>query len=107
MQTYELMYIMRGDLTDEKLDQLQAKINSALVDNGAKIITEDRVGKRDLGTPFKKSRTGIYVRIEYQADKKALDETQRLLRITDGIIRFMNVRIESVRDKSHVQQAAA
>lgn len=107
MQKYELLYILRPDISDEKADQLHEKVKKALTDKGAAIAQDVRVGKKELATPFKKMTSGYYYRLEYSAQPEALEDMQRLLTMTDTVIRFMNVKVEKILDKSKREPIAA
>jgi small subunit ribosomal protein S6 len=107
MKRYELMYILRPDWEEEKLELFRAKLLKALSDNGAEIISNESLGKRELAAEFKKCRSGFYYKIEFKAEPKALEEMQRVLTLSDAVLRFMNATYESVTDKSHRQPAVA
>ncbi len=107
MKRYELLYILRTDWEEEKLEQFRTKLVKALTDNGAEIMTNESLGKRELATEFKKMRSGFYYKIEFKAAPKALEEMQHVLTLSDAVIRFMNSTYESVCDKSRRQPAAA
>jgi small subunit ribosomal protein S6 len=107
MQKYELLYILRPDWEEGKLEQLNEKLKKALTDNGAKIIKFDSIGKRDLAAIFKKFKSGFYYKVEFEAERKALEEMQQVLTLSDAVLRFMNAKMESVVDKSKRQEVAA
>lgn len=91
MRKYELMYIIRPDLEQEAVDATVEKIQ-AIINNGKGEITKhDVMGKRRLAYEIQKHRDGIYVLIQFTADPDVVTELDRIIRITDEIIRHLVV----------------
>lgn len=54
----------------------------------------DEWGARDLAYRIDKQARGYYTLLRYQATGRAVDELERNLKLTDGILRYMTVRAE-------------
>jgi len=107
MQGYELLYVLKPDLAEEKVTEVQEKIKDILTKNKAHIVADEVFGKKELAYPIKKFKQGYYLRIEFEADGKALKEMDRFIGITDTIIRKLCVKLESIREKNKEKEPVA
>lgn len=91
MRKYELMYIIRPDLEQEAVDATVEKIQAIINNGNGEITKHDVMGKRRLAYEIQKHRDGIYVLIQFTADPDVVTELDRIIRITDEIIRHLVV----------------
>jgi small subunit ribosomal protein S6 len=91
MRNYELMYIIRPDVELETVQALMEKFQGIIV-NGGEIVKNDIMGKRRLAYEINKHREGTYVLVHFTAPATVVTELERVLKITDEIIRHMIVR---------------
>lgn len=92
MRKYEIMYIIRPDLEEEGRKALVERFNTILTDNGAELEKVDEMGMRRLAYEINDYREGYYVVIEANSEPAAIEEFDRLAKISDDIIRFMAIR---------------
>ncbi len=92
MRKYELMYIVRPDLEQEAVEGVTEKIKGVITNMGGEITNHEILGKRRLAYEIQKFRDGIYVLVQFQAAPSAVAEVERVIRITDEIIRHLVVR---------------
>ncbi len=92
--TYEMMYILRPDLTDEQVDQAIAKYESLLRDQGGDQIEIQHRGKRRLAYEIKKQRDGIYVQMNYKAPATHVAPLERAMRLSEEVIRYLTLKLE-------------
>lgn len=92
MRKYEIMYILKADLDEAGRSEAMNKLHGILEANGAKITNvSESMGLRDLAYPIKKEVKGYYVVIKVEAEKKALDEFNRLTKINPVVLRHLIV----------------
>ncbi|MBD2848006.1 30S ribosomal protein S6 [Paenibacillus sp. IB182496] len=91
MRKYELMYIIRPDVEQEAVQTLVEKFD-AIINNGGELTKTDVVGKRRLAYEINKLRDGIYVLVHFNATSEVVNELDRVIKITDEIIRYLVVR---------------
>jgi small subunit ribosomal protein S6 len=91
MRNYELMYIIRPDVEQETVQAVVEKFQGIIV-NGGEIVKHDIMGKRRLAYEINKHRDGTYVLVHFSAPSTIVTELERVLKITDEIIRHMIVR---------------
>lgn len=89
MRVYEMMYVIKPDLDEENLTALTDKINGIITDNGGEIVTSDKWGKRRLAYEIKDYREGVYMLVNFKGEPSVPQELDRILKITDDILRFM------------------
>ena len=89
MNNYELLYIIDNDLAEEAKEALIAKLNGVVTDNGGSVETVDKWGTRKLAYPINYKTEGYYVLVNFTAPATLPSELERVMRITDGVVRFM------------------
>lgn len=90
MRKYELMYILKPDLEQEALDAAIAKFQ-AIIGSDGEIVSHELMGKRRLAYEIQKFREGIYVLIHFNASVDVVNELERVMKISDEIIRYLIV----------------
>jgi len=60
-RTYELMFIVRPDMTDEDLDKLISNLQSVVPSSGGTVQRVEKMGKRRLAYTVRRFNDGIYV----------------------------------------------
>ena len=91
MNKYEVMYIVKP-LEDEAVEAIIAKFEALITANGGTVEKTDRWGKKRLAYEIQKLQEGIYVLVTFTANAAAVAELDRVLRITDTVLRHMVVR---------------
>lgn len=92
---YEILYIIRPDMTDDAKKELVERFDAIVTDNGSTIIESKDWAKRRLAYEINDYKEGIYHLINLESsDAKAIDEFDRLARINRDILRHMIVKIE-------------
>ncbi|WP_027364739.1 30S ribosomal protein S6 [Desulfotruncus alcoholivorax] len=92
MRRYELVFILRPDLEEEALDAAIAKVRSLAENNGAEVTKLDKWGKRRLAYEIKHVRDGFYVVMNFNGEPESAAEIDRVLKISDEILRHIIVR---------------
>jgi len=98
-RTYELMFIVRPDMTEEDLDKLIATLQSAVPASGGTVKSVEKMGKRRLAYTVRKFHDGIYVLMVVESGGAVIHELERRLRVTEPVIKFLTVRIDEERKR--------
>jgi small subunit ribosomal protein S6 len=93
-RAYEVMFIVRPDLTEEDLDKLVGTLQTHATGAGATVKNAEKMGRRRLAYDVKKFQEGQYVLFTLAADGKAVHELERRLRVTEPVIKFITVRTD-------------
>ena len=92
MKAYELLFFVNPTITDEVRAGVMKRIDTAITADGGVIDNVDAWGKRKLAFAVEKLTEGDYTLINFHADPASIAELDRVLRITDGVVRHMIVR---------------
>ncbi len=96
MRAYELMYITRPDLDEEAEKALLDRLQKIITDGGGTVEQVDVWGRRRLAYEIAGYREGHYTVVQFQGPAGATHELERVIRITDDIIRHIIVLREKV-----------
>ena len=91
---YELMFIVRPDMTDEDLDKLISTLTSVVPTSGGSVQRVDKMGKRRLAYTVRRFHEGIYILMVVEGGGAVIHELERRLRVTEPVIKFLTVRID-------------
>ncbi len=94
MRKYEVMFIVRPDITDEDLDKLVANLETNVTSAGGRVAHVERMGKRRLAYVVRKFQDGQYVLFQIEGPGSAIKEIERRLRVTEQVIKFITVRTD-------------
>ncbi|MFD1954645.1 30S ribosomal protein S6 [Paenibacillus thailandensis] len=91
MRKYEVMYILRPELDQEQVQAAVDKFNG-IIANGGEITKQDLIGKRRLAYEINKIRDGYYVLVNFTATTEVINELDRIMKISDEVIRSLIVK---------------
>ncbi|OGX79113.1 30S ribosomal protein S6 [Exiguobacterium sp. SH3S2] len=94
MRKYELLYIIRPSVDEEAKKALIERFNNVITDNGGTVEKTTDMGKRRFAYEINKMREGYYVLLSITAEPKAIQETERLMKISDDVVRQMTTKDE-------------
>ena len=93
-RTYELMFIVRPDMTDEDLEKLISTLQSVVPASGGTVKSVEKMGKRRLAYTVRRFNDGIYVLMVVEGGGAVIHELERRLRVTEPVIKFLTVRVD-------------
>ena len=85
---YELMYIIDAELSEEQIAALVEKFKALIEANGT-INELEEMGKRKLAYLINDKPEGYYVLVKFTSPPQFPAELDRVLKITDGIMRSL------------------
>jgi small subunit ribosomal protein S6 len=98
-RTYELMFIVRPDMTEEDQDKLIANLEGQVGTAGGTVKSVERMGKRRLAYLVRRFQDGIYVLMVLEGDGAMVKEIERRLRVTEPVIKFITVRVDEAQKR--------
>ena len=93
-RTYELMFIVRPDMTEEDQDKLISTLESAITTSGGHVKNVEKMGRRRLAYTVRKFHDGVYLLVTFDGGGGLVHELERRLRVTEPVIKFLSVRID-------------
>ncbi len=94
MRKYEIMYIIRPDLEEEKREALIEELSQIFPKNDSEVIEVDEWGMRELAYEIDNYQKGYYVVMHVKATPAGRAEFERVIRMKEDIIRFLVIRDE-------------
>lgn len=91
MRSYELLFILKPELEDEATEAAINKFTGLIEKNGGELVKVDKWGKRRLAYPIQKRNEGYYVIVNFKATPAVSHEVERVLGISDEVMRHMVV----------------
>mgnify|MGYP002624443001 FL=1 len=91
MRKYEIIFIVKP-LDEEATNAVIDKFSKLIAANGGTIEKEDRWGKKRLAYEIKKEAEGFYVIFYTNCKPNCINECDRVMKITDEILKHMIVR---------------
>lgn len=90
--SYETLFVIKPDLTEEATAAVVNKFTTLIADNGGTVENVNTWGKRRLAYPIEKHVEGYYVLVNFKSEATLPLELKRVFGITDEILRNIVVR---------------
>ncbi|WP_310430154.1 30S ribosomal protein S6 [Chamaesiphon sp. VAR_48_metabat_135_sub] len=104
---YEIMYILRPDLSDDQANESVERYKGIIETNGATDIEIQQRGKRRLAYLIGKHRDGIYVQVNYTGSGKEIAPLERAMRLSEDVIRYLSLKLDPPKKAAKAAAAAA
>jgi small subunit ribosomal protein S6 len=82
LRDYEVLYIVRADVDDDKVQDAVKRVNTLI----------ERSGERKLAYEVKHQKEGAYVLQDFQLEPERVPELEASLKITEEVLRHLIVR---------------
>jgi len=102
MALYEHVVITRPDISPAQVETFVEEMSSFLKEKGATVGRTEYWGLRSLAYPIKKQRKGNYSCINIDGPPAAIHELERRQRISEDVMRYLTVRVETLSDEPSV-----
>ncbi len=90
---YEMVYVLSPVLGEEELTAANARV-AEIVNASGTVDSVEAWGRKRLAYAIEDHKEGIYNVMLFNADAEGPKEIDRLLKITDSVLRFLIVRVE-------------
>jgi len=92
LRDYEVLYIVRADLDDEKVQDIVKRVGTLIEKAGGTLERTNLWGKRKLAYEVKHQKEGAYVLQDFQIGPEHIPELESALKITEEVLRHLIVR---------------
>lgn len=92
---YELMLIVNPNADEERQKEIVGRLRTTVEKGKGDIVALDEWGQKKLAYEIKKESEGVYTVITFTATPETLTEIERVLGITDEVLRFKTLRLKS------------
>ena len=104
-RVYEILFIADPNLGEPEVDALTAQVQGYIEKEGGRIQKVEKWGKKRLAYMVHGHREGSYVLIVTEGSTALVKEVERRIRVTDGVIRFISVRVDDELRKAERRKA--
>ncbi|HSD28527.1 MAG TPA: 30S ribosomal protein S6 [Vicinamibacteria bacterium] len=104
-RTYEILFIADPNLGEPEVDALAAQVQGLVEKDGGKLQRMEKWGKKRLAYVVRRHREGYYVLLVVEGTGAMVKEVERRIKVTDGIIRFLTVRVDEELRKAERRKA--
>ena len=91
---YEAFYIVKADLADPDVQKIADRFKGIVEEKGGTVESAAKWDKRKLAYEIDGHKEGNYVLMNFEADAQIPQELNRLMRISDDVIRHRIFKIE-------------
>lgn len=92
MKAYELLFFVAPTINEEIRANVMKRIEDAIASAKGTVDNVDNWGKRKLAYEINGLTEGDYTLVDFHADPANVSELDRVLRITDAVVRHMIVK---------------
>jgi small subunit ribosomal protein S6 len=92
MRTYEVMYIIRPTVEAEQVKGLIQSFNELFTNFQSEVVEKKEMGLKDLAYEIDHHKKGYYVWLKVKANNEAIAEFNRVIGITEDVIRHIVVK---------------
>ena len=92
---YDVVSIMRPTLDDQAIDSIHKSISEIIENNDGKVIEQGVWQKRKLAYQVEGHKEGIYTITTFEGSSERPNEVDRVLKISDDVIRHKVLKVES------------
>ena len=95
MNKYEIIFIVRADITEDEVKNTVKSFEDLLTNEGAKILNSKDLGQKKLAYEIKKQVRGYYHLLNVECESKAVKEFDRRALIDEKVIRHLIIKEEN------------
>ena len=95
MKKYDLVSILRPTTEDNTVDEIHKNITEIITSNGGKVEEQGVWKKRKLAYQIDTFDEGIYTITTFEGSANLPNELDRVLKISDDVIRHKVLKMES------------
>jgi small subunit ribosomal protein S6 len=103
MALYEHVFLTRQDATNAQVDALTEQYKGVISAGGGKVAKTEYWGVKSIAFRIKKNRKAHYTLMNIDAPPAAVAEMERQMSISEDVIRFMTVKVESLEEGPSAQ----
>lgn len=92
MRDYEVLYIVRADLEDDKVQDIVKRVNTLIEKADGSVERTNVWGKRKLAYEVKHQKEGSYILQDFQIGPDGIPQLEAALKITEEVLRHLIVR---------------
>ena len=93
MTLYETLFIVHPDSGGDLKEYIE-RFKKIIEDQGGTVAHLEEWGLRDLAYRIEKQVKGHYTLLQYHSTARAVQELERTMKLSDGVLRYLTVRLD-------------
>lgn len=94
MNKYEIMFIVKATMESADVKKSAETYKNLIETLKGKVVEFKELGEKKLAYPIKKELNGYYYVMQVEANKEAIQEFDRKIRLDETILRHLIIRQE-------------
>ena len=94
MSSYEIVFIVSPEVTDEEVPTTVDKVSESINRIGGTVTEIKQWGRRKLSYPIKRFIEGNYVLVRFELEPVLAKELEANLRRSEEVVRHLLIRLE-------------
>ena len=94
MNKYEIMFIVKATMESADVKKSAETYKNLIETLKGKVVEAKELGEKKLAYPIKKELNGYYYVMQVEANKEAIQEFDRKIRLDETILRHLIIRRE-------------
>ena len=94
MNKYEIMFIVKATMESADVKKSAETYKHLIETLKGKVVEAKELGEKKLAYPIKKELNGYYYVMQVEANKEAIQEFDRKIRLDETILRHLIIRQE-------------
>ena len=94
MNKYEIMFIVKATMETADVKKSAETYKNLIETLKGKVVEAKELGEKKLAYPIKKELNGYYYVMQVEADKEAIQEFDRKIRLDETILTHLIIRQE-------------
>ena len=99
MRNYEIMFLLRPNLTEEERKKNIDAVRSIITDNGGEIVQQNEWGRRSLSYEIARFKEGYYCDYLFKSPHPVPTELERKIRVNESILRWIIINLDEEKER--------
>lgn len=96
MSLYELVFVIRQDISSNDVDKITDDFIKIITTEGGSIKKNEYWGLRNLAYEINSNKKGHYTLLGFEAAPAVVLELERKIKLSEDVIRYMTLNVESI-----------
>lgn len=96
MSLYELVFIIRQDISSNDVDRITDEFTKIITENGGSLKKSEYWGLRNLAYEINNNKKGHYTLLGFEGSHDVVLELERKIKLSEDVIRYMTLSVDAI-----------
>ena len=106
MKTYETLFIVQPNATDDEVQSVATAVETLVTQDGGAVAVKDIWGKRRLAYEVNRFNEGIYILMRFQSPGESVKKLESHFKLNDDVIRYLVIAFDEQMLRREEEQKA-